>query len=63
MPKGNITVTISPSGDTTIQVSGIKGKSCKDLTADLEKSLGVTTSDTLTREYHENATTQVTNKQ
>jgi hypothetical protein len=52
MAKEQHTLTIH-NGKITLEVSGIKGKRCLTATADLEKALGVTTSNTPTREYHE----------
>ena len=39
-----ITVTIAPDGDTTVQVDGVAGPSCKDVTARLEAALGTVAS-------------------
>jgi hypothetical protein len=35
-----ITITIDKEGKPTIEVKGVKGKKCLDLTRDLEKALG-----------------------
>lgn len=51
-----ITVTIAPDGNTKIETSGFVGSDCLKETADLEKALGVKTSDTKTREYNQRAT-------
>ena len=41
MPKKNeLLICIARDGTVTINVDGIKGKSCLDLTKDLENSLG-----------------------
>lgn len=50
-----ITVTIDQEGNPTIAVSGVKGRSCKDVTAAVEKALGKSISDTPTEEMHHNA--------
>ena len=49
-----ITVEISPSGDVKISVKGVKGKSCKELTKNLEEALGDVKESKTTREYNEN---------
>lgn len=46
-------VSISPKGEVTITVNGVKGPSCKDATAALEKKLGRVAEDTLTGEFYE----------
>lgn len=48
-----IVVTIAPDGTPKISVTGVAGKSCKDLTAALEKQLGTVTEDKNTPEYYE----------
>ena len=48
-----ITVDFDDNGEPIISVHGIKGVSCKDASAFLEKGLGVKTSDTKTKEYYE----------
>ena len=37
-----IKITISPEGEIKVEVSGVKGKSCTDLTRQLEAALGDT---------------------
>ena len=48
-----ITIKFDELGDPQIDVKGIKGKSCKDVTAFLEKGLGKIKEDKLTREFYE----------
>ena len=48
-----IRVVIPKSGDVSIEVDGVKGQSCKDLTRQLEEALGSKTSDQETSEYFE----------
>jgi hypothetical protein len=48
-----ITIKIDPKGQAEVAVKGVKGASCKDVTAAIEKALGQTTSDKLTSEYYE----------
>ena len=51
-----IIVTIDTEGNTNIETRGFAGSDCIKETADLEKALGVKTSDTKTREYNQRAT-------
>jgi hypothetical protein len=37
-----VKVTISPDGEVKVEVNGVKGRSCKDLTKQLEAALGET---------------------
>ena len=46
-------LTIAKDGSVTIEVNGIKGKSCQDATRELEKRLGAVTDDQQTGEYYE----------
>ena len=46
-------LTIAKDGSVTIEVNGIKGKSCQDATRELEKRLGVVTDDQMTGEFFE----------
>jgi hypothetical protein len=48
--REEIVVTISPAGETQVEVKGVKGTGCKALTDALEKSLGGVVSDTPTPE-------------
>ena len=48
-----VTVTIAPDGTTSIEVEGVKGKGCVELTRDIEKALGSVSKDTKTSEYRE----------
>jgi hypothetical protein len=45
-----IDITIAPDGATEIKTQGFAGRSCQDATRDLEKALGIVTSDTPTAE-------------
>jgi len=48
-----IEITIAEDGGTTIEVKGAKGRSCIDLTKELEKELGAVTDDRKTKEYYQ----------
>ena len=47
----NLLITIDADGNTKIEVRGIKGKSCKDVTKAIETALGKVTSDKNTQEF------------
>ena len=53
-----ITVTFH-HGTAKIEVNGVQGAACQDLTASLEKALGTKTSDVKTSDYYEKAMDQV----
>jgi len=53
MKEERIKVNISPEGEVTIDVEGVKGKACLDLTAELEEELGIVTQRTEKKEMHE----------
>lgn len=50
-----IIIEISPEGETTVGVKGVKGTACRDLTRNLEKALGTVTEDKHTAEMTERA--------
>jgi hypothetical protein len=47
------TVEISETGEVRITVRGVKGKSCKDATRQVEQALGKTVTSTPTSEYYD----------
>jgi hypothetical protein len=47
-----IEITVSPEGATSIKTSGFTGSSCRDVTRDLERALGVTGKESLLPEYY-----------
>jgi len=52
-----IEITVSPSGQTAITTKGFAGSSCRDASRFIEQALGQRTSETLTAEFHQAATT------
>ena len=54
-----IIIDFDEQGNPKITAKGIKGKSCKDVTAFLEKELGEKISDSNTREYYEHLDTRI----
>lgn len=54
-----IEVTVSPTGETTVQTKGYAGNDCLQASRFLEQVLGVTTNERLTSEYYEGLTQKV----
>ena len=50
-----IIITVSPTGETTVQTSGYTGPACKDASRFIEEALGQATAERLTPEYHQRA--------
>ena len=48
-----IEITVSPTGETTVQTNGFTGGSCRDASKFIEQALGVVTSDRKTAEFFE----------
>lgn len=57
-----IIIEATPDGTTTVSVNGVKGKSCKELTAKFEAALGKVVKVEHTKEWNEKPvkTVQVT---
>lgn len=53
-----VILTIDQNGQVEIEVKGVKGPSCKDLTAGVEKALGKVTSTRKTGDYFQAQTNQ-----
>ena len=53
MQKQDIEITISPTGEVTFTVKGVKGKSCIDETKFLEEAIGEVVDQERTSEYYE----------
>jgi hypothetical protein len=60
--KPTITVEIGDDGSVTVDVTGVTGPACKDLTRELEGALGKVTSTTNKAEFNQLGVTN-TNKQ
>lgn len=52
-----ITAKIAKNGDSTVTVTGVKGRKCHDLTLGLERELGIVISVEETSEAYERETT------
>jgi hypothetical protein len=51
-------VTVSPTGETTIQTKGYSGGNCQLASKWLEQALGISTADRQTAEFYESAATE-----
>lgn len=59
-----IEIVFTPEGEVRLETRGLKGKTCLDETAALEKALGNVTGRAKTSEfYHQPATTKGTTRQ
>jgi len=56
--KTELKFNINPDGTIKLEVSGVKGQKCLDLTKSLEKELGIVLEVEKTGEYYENVETE-----
>ena len=61
MSLAQIEVLVSPTGETSIKTVGFNGPQCREATRELEAALGIKLTETLTAEYHLNATQEMSN--
>jgi len=54
-----IIIDIDADGNTTVSVKGVKGKSCTDLSKNIEAALGKVTRDDKTPEFHQQVAASV----
>ncbi len=54
--KHEIEITIDDKGNVTLQVKGLKGKKCLEVTRELEEALGIVVSREKTAEYYQTET-------
>jgi hypothetical protein len=52
-----IEITVSPTGETSVQTKGFAGPECREASRLLEAALGRRLSETLTAEFHKTAVT------
>lgn len=61
MPQ--IIIDIAETGESFIEVKGVTGSSCQDLTRNIERALGKTTGDVKKPEFHQTTQTNREAKQ
>ena len=57
-----IILIVSPEGNSRIETKGFVGSSCRDASRFLEQALGAQVSETLTSEFHQQQTTEQTQR-
>lgn len=60
MKEERITIKIDKEGNASLDVAGVKGKKCLDLTKELEEALGVVSKRVEKKEIHERPVTIIT---
>ena len=58
-----IEITVSPTGQSSVQTKGFTGSDCREASKFLEEALGQRVNETLTAEFHESASHQVVQQQ
>ncbi len=48
-----VIITVTQNGETTVSVNGVSGPGCRDLSASLEKALGLEEQTEYTAEYYQ----------
>ncbi|QDU95169.1 DUF2997 domain-containing protein [Lignipirellula cremea] len=56
--KPQVTITVSETGEVTLDVQGARGKVCQDLTRQLEKALGTVGDHQKKPEFYQSAPRQ-----
>ncbi len=54
-PTKTIEITVSPTGQSSVQTKGFIGGECRDASRFIEEALGQRVSETLTAEFHQAA--------
>jgi hypothetical protein len=54
-----IEITVSPEGAVSIKTAGFTGSSCRDATRDIERALGVSSTEHLLPEYFQRTNVRV----
>lgn len=58
-----IEITVSPTGQTSVQTKGFVGGECREASKFMEEALGHRVSETLSAEFHQGTSQQVVQQQ
>lgn len=58
-----IEITVSPTGQSSVQTKGFNGGECREASKFVEEALGQRVNETLTAEFHQAANQQVVQQQ
>ena len=58
-----IEITVSPTGQTSVQTKGFVGGECRDASRFVEEALGQRVSESLTAEFHQTTEREVVTQQ
>ena len=58
-----IEITVTPEGKARVETKGFVGGACREASRFIEQALGQRTSEQLTAEFHQAATTQIADEQ
>ena len=61
--KKTIEIIITPSGETTLQTTGLTGPACRQASKFLEEALGRQTTERLTPDFYQPVQTMAQNRQ
>ena len=56
--KRTIEITVSPTGETTVESKGFSGSECRDASKFMEQALGQRTAEQLTGEFYQSEPVQ-----
>jgi hypothetical protein len=58
-----VEITVSPTGETTLETKSFAGSSCRDASRFIEEALGQRTGEKLTAEFHQTQSAEQANCQ
>ncbi|WP_165070028.1 DUF2997 domain-containing protein [Paludisphaera rhizosphaerae] len=58
-----VEIIVGPKGETTVRTKGFAGSGCREASRFVEEALGRRTAETLTSDYHRDATIEAEQRQ